>query len=113
LARLLAAPPEDLPQFSQGTSMSENMGELSATFQFVIRDAPTNVLQKKVFDNIFFDRRQTTEYVAGPQHVVRIDQMLDEFTGEIDDPDPVDWFRRNVMDHCPVYAVFRANVDTD
>jgi hypothetical protein len=37
----------------------------------------------------------------------------DESEGPIDDPDPLTWFRENVADHCPIWAVFRADRDTD
>ena len=40
--------------------------------------------------------------------MVRIDNMLDEYTAVIHENDKVGWFLRNVMDHCPVYAVFKA-----
>ena len=39
--------------------------------------------------------------------------ILTRKIGEIPDPDAVGWFRRNVMDHCPIYANFRADIDTD
>ena len=45
--------------------------------------------------------------------MVRIDLMLDEYSGEILDENRVSWFGRNVMDHCPVYAVFDGDLDTD
>ena len=81
--------------------------------KFAITTVPTNVLQSKLYDNIFFDPVETDEYIPGPQHVVRIDLMLDEYAGEIPEENPVSWFGRNVMDHCPVYAVFDGDLDTD
>ncbi|MGR3219047.1 MAG: hypothetical protein ACUZ8H_04420 [Candidatus Anammoxibacter sp.] len=36
--------------------------------------------------------------------------MFDEFTWEISDQDIVAWFLRNAMDHCHIYANFRADI---
>lgn len=111
----LNAPPTVTRETRQYVGISEKMGLFSTNIYFVIQDKPTNVSvkQKKIFDNIFFDKSQTTEYIPDGQHVIMIDQMLDRFTGEIPDHDRVGWFLRNVMDHCPVYANFRADIDID
>jgi len=71
------------------------MGQFSSNIYFTIQDKPTNVRQNKIFDNIFFDKNQTDEYVPGDQHVIRIDQMLNEFTGAINAQDAVGWFLKN------------------
>ena len=89
------------------------MGPFSSNIYFVIQDKPTNVRQNKIFDNIFFDKNQTDEYISDDQNVIRIDQMFNEFTGEINGQDAVGWFLKNVMDHCPIYGNFRADIDTD
>ena len=104
------APPDPLP--GQSTSVLEEMDE-ATPLQFAITTAPTNILQTRLYDNIFFDPDETNEYIPGPQHVVRLDLMLDEYAGEIPDEDRVSWFGRNVMDHCPIYAVFDGDSDTD
>lgn len=107
------APPKANQITKQKVGISESMGLFSDNIYFVIKDQPTNVRQNKFFDNIFFNKNETSEYLPEIQHVVRIDQMLDEFTGDISDQDAVGWFLKNVMDHCPIYANFRADVDTD
>lgn len=107
------APPNTREKTKQNAGISEMMGTFSSNIYFTIQDKPTNVRQNKIFDNIFFDKNQTDEYISDGQHIVRIDQMLDRFTGEIPDHDRVGWFLQNVMDHCPIYANFRADIDTD
>ena len=107
------APPEPNPATSQKLGIARLMGTFSSNIYFVIRDRPTNVKQDKIFDNIFFDKRTTDEYIPEEQHVVRIDTMLHEYTADIPGDDPVGWFLKNVMDHCPVYAHSRADMDTD
>ena len=93
--------------------MKENMGSLGSELTFAITDSPTNVLQHKVYDNVFFHTAQTSEYIPGPENVVRIDLMLSQFTGTLPATNQVSWFSTTVIDHCPVYAEFRADLDTD
>ena len=104
------APPD--PLTGQSTSVLGEMDEANP-LQFAITSAPTNILQTKLYDNIFFDPAETDEYILGPQHVVRLDLMLDEYAGEIPEENRLSWFGRNVMDHCPIYAVFDGDRDTD
>lgn len=105
------APPSPLPD--QALGILTEMGHTSVNFRFAITDRPTNLRQTKTYDNIIADADQTVEFVTGPQHVVPIFEMLDEFVGTIPDSDQIGWFLSNVVDHCPVYAVFRADLDTD
>ena len=107
------APPDKLSQTGQNICITDSLGDMTSSMKFVIRDVPTNLKQSKVYDNIFFELSNTTEYVEGPQHVIRLDSMLDEFTGEIEGDYSLKWFNDNVMDHCPIYAVFRADIDDD
>ncbi|MCX7011203.1 MAG: hypothetical protein NTW86_01315 [Candidatus Sumerlaeota bacterium] len=93
--------------------MRRYMGALADSLFFVIEAEPTNVLHDSIYDNILFDPVQTKEFIPGSQQVVRIDEMLGEYEDPIPDAKPVNWFARNVMDHCPVYAEFRADMDTD
>ena len=102
----------------QSLAIAESIGDLAQYIHWVIRDVPTNTLQKKVYDNIFFDVRHTTEYILGEQNVVRIDQMWGNFAST-DSGAPTNtskrpkYLQKKVMDHCPVYAEFRADVDDD
>lgn len=108
------APPED--RKGQNDSIRENLGALGNRVTFAIRDAPTNVKQDKIFDNVFFDRSCTDEYIDDGQHVVRLDALLKKYKGTIpgkNEKEKVEWFYRNVLDHCPVYANFRADKDSD
>lgn len=107
------APPVAKSEFHQDFGITEQMDTSGLSLKFAVEHKPTNVLQNKLFDNIFFDAAETTEFVDGPDHVVPMFEMLDEFTGEIPDADEIGWFRKNVADHCPIYAVFRADQDTD
>jgi len=107
------APPERMTQYGQNLGILDTTGGAIPNVYFVIRDRPTNVRRNKLFDNIFFDALETDEYIPGPQHVLYLDQLLDEYPEEIDDDDPEGWLLRNVMDHCPVYAHFWADRDTD
>jgi len=102
----------------QPVAIAESIGDFAPYVRWVIEDAPTNTLQNRVYDNIFFDVRHTTEYIPGGQNVVRVDQMWCDFTST--DPtapsDPADrpkYLQLKVMDHCPVYAEFRADIDDD
>lgn len=107
------APPSAKEITKQDVGISEMIGPFSSNIYFIIQDKPTNVRQNKIFDNIFFNRNQTNEYISDGQHVIRIDQILNEFTGAINAQEAVGWFLKNVMDHCPIYANFRADIDTD
>jgi len=103
----------------QTCAIADCIGPFAQFVHWVIRDVPTNVLQTKVYDNVFFDVRYTNnEYIPGGQNVIRVDQMWGDFTST--DPtapsDPADrpkYLQMKVMDHCPVYAEFRADVDDD
>ncbi len=112
------APPWSRPK--QKIAIVDYIGDFAQFLDWAITDRPTNVLQDKVYDNIFFDKRHTTEFVPGQQHVVRIDQMWGRFA----DTDPkaknkkkpvarAKYLQSRVMDHCPVFAEFRADGDDD
>ena len=60
------APPDPLP--GQSTSVLGEMDE-ATPLEFAITTEPTNVLQTKLYDNIFFDPAETDEYITGPQPV--------------------------------------------
>jgi len=104
---------------NQSLSISESMGCFASNIKFVITSIPTNTLQTKIYDNVFFDISQTDEYISGPQHVVRIDQLWGNFQSTDSTAPNGDqqarkkYLQKKVMDHCPVYAEFRADMDTD
>lgn len=101
--------------FEQPLGMAEIMGCFASNLHFVIRDMPTNTLQNKLYDNIFFDSRHTDEFILGPQNVVRVDQMWGNFQhtdGAAPNGTPQErqkYLQLKVLDHCPVYAEFRAD----
>lgn len=105
------APP--FPRAGQSVAMEPNMLASALGVVFLIQDQTTNVIRTKLFDNMILDPHQTTELIDGSSHVVQIDAVQDYFHGHTTVADPQDWLRANVIDHCPIYADFRADLDTD
>lgn len=106
------APARDQASTGQKVSISDGMGSFFETLEFVVLDSPTNVLQTKSYDNIFFDPQETTEFRRGSGQIVRLDLMQAFYSGPVEGEWPR-FLQRSLMDHCPVYAEFSAKQDTD
>ena len=105
------APPED--RNGQSISIKENLNTIGDEVTFAIHE-PTNFKGDKIYDNIFFLTTETDEFIQDSGKIIQLKNMEDYYNGTIpDERDFEEWFPKNVMDHCPVYAEFYSNKDTD
>ena len=106
------APPED--RVGQSVSIRESMPIHGDNIVFTITSEPTNFNRKKIYDNLFFLKSETTEFVEGSGKVVHLSLMEHEYEGKIPAGNTFEnWFYRNVLDHSPVYGEFWVLVDSD